>query len=385
MKSRIILGVIVFFLLTPLWMRIVWQFQPRKNLNIVIVDKTVLNENASKHRSINWILDHEKIAKRDNSFYDISKDYYGFFPGENENFNTVDFDNLNDDEIDSITTANDFLYYCDTYGVWSSEWYTHRRSQGRGLNVYGGLSEKDVLIMLKFKAQKKTIVAEFNILGVPTTNDVRQRFENLFGIHWEGWIARHITSLDTTDNPDLPRWIVQSYMDQNGGKWNFKKEGMLFVHEDGRVFAMEADVELENAIPTLKTLPASAKQYNVPEELIYPYWIEVVQLLDSANSIEATFNLHPSPAGEELLKKNNVPKSFPAVISHKGNYTFYYFAGDFADNPTKFRFSKLWGVTPLKFLMYNVKDNTDRNRFFWEYYLPLMQSILGKAVSDAKK
>ncbi|MCX6276254.1 MAG: hypothetical protein NTV09_13720 [Bacteroidetes bacterium] len=60
MKSRLILWTLVFFLLTPAWMRLAWEFTPRKVMNLMIVDKTVLNSSSVKHRSVNWVLDHEK-------------------------------------------------------------------------------------------------------------------------------------------------------------------------------------------------------------------------------------------------------------------------------------------------------------------------------------
>jgi len=77
-----------------------------------------------------------------------------------------------------------------------------------------------------------------------------------------------------------------------------------------------------------------------------------------------------------VLRKNGIPRVFPAIVHRNKGYIFYYFCGDFADNPTKFRFAKLDGITGLKFLLYNAKDRTDRNRFFWEFYLPMMQNIL---------
>ena len=107
MKSRLILLFIVVFLATPLWMRIAWEFSPEKKLNVLIVDKTVLNANSYKHRSINWILDHEKYVKADASFYNINKDYFGFFPKDDERYEIRDFDNLNEPEVDSMALAND--------------------------------------------------------------------------------------------------------------------------------------------------------------------------------------------------------------------------------------------------------------------------------------
>ncbi|HRS38839.1 MAG TPA: hypothetical protein P5292_06630, partial [Bacteroidia bacterium] len=86
-----------------------------------------------------------------------------------------------------------------------------------------------------------------------------------------------------------------------------------------------------------------------------------------------------------VIVQKRIPKIFPAIIRRTGDYRFYYFCGDFADNPTKFRFAKLRGITGMKFLMYNAVDVTDRNRFFWEFYLPMMQRILREAWMESPR
>ena len=55
--------IILILLATPLWMRLAWEIGSKKALNLLIVDKTVLNSNSYKHRSVNWILDYEKYTK----------------------------------------------------------------------------------------------------------------------------------------------------------------------------------------------------------------------------------------------------------------------------------------------------------------------------------
>lgn len=376
MKSKYILRVFVVLLLTPLWMRIIWQFIPTRQVSVIIIDKTVKDDTHAKHRSLNWILNLRKYVKRDGSSYEIDKDYFGFFPGEDEQYLIKDFDNMSDAEVDSIAGENDMCYFTDTYGVWSDEWYRRKSRLEKSINIYGGLSEKDVLLMLKMKAQKKLVIAEFNILGVPTPTTVKNRFEELFGLKSSGWIGRYITTLDTTNNPDLPQWIVSAYKQQNNGDWKFRKEGMILVNDTGKVIILEAEAELSEAIPDLYTNASSAKRYNLPEQIIYPYWMEIVSTYSPESKVISEFTINTNNAGDAILKANNIPKRFPAIISHDAEYRFYYFAGDFADNPTKFRFSKLWGMRPLRFLMYNAIDKTDRNRFFWEFYQPLMEKIL---------
>ena len=376
MKSGTILWGILIILATPLWMRLAWEIGNKKALNILIVDKTVLNSNSYEHRSVNWILDYEKYTKSNGSFYDINKDYYGFFPGENERYQIRDFEKMNETDLDSVASVYDMVYFTDTYGVLGNEWYLHRDINDNSESIYGGLSEKDILFLRKMKEKNKPIITEYNTMGYPTPLEIRKNFEQMFGIEWTGWLARYIVSLDTVNNPDLPKWIVRKHKREHNGAWNFKGEGMLFMHRSGRIVVMEKGRYLNDAIPVIRTEKRYQSRLDVPGEIIYPYWIEITQSKSDTNQVLSNFNLETTREGEEVLRKNGIPKVFPAIIHRNKDCIFYYFCGDFADNPTKFRFAKLDGITGLKFLLYNAKDRTDRNRFFWEFYLPMMQTIL---------
>ncbi len=382
MKSRNILFLIVFLLATPLWMRLSWEIVRKKSLNLAIVDKTVVNSNSYKHRSINWILDYEKYTRSNGSYYEIDKDYFGFFPSENEKYNIHDFEKMSESDLDSMAAVYDAIYFTDTYGVLENEWYRHRDRNENSISIYGGLSEKDLLFLKKMKERSKPVLAEFNTIAFPTPLDVRLNFESMFGIKWTGWMARYISSLDTLNNPDLPHWIVDKYKKENSGTWNFKKEGMLFIHESGKVLVLEKDNELREAIPKIYTDKKYQGRFDIPLKIIYPYWIDIVLNQNDTNQIVSSYFIETSGKGEELLKSNGIPSSFPAIINRDIGYTFYYFCGDFADNPTKFRFAKLFGIKGLKFLMYNAVDVTDRNRFFWEFYLPMMQSIFNETYKN---
>jgi len=385
MKSRIILAIIIIILATPLWMRISWEFSPVKSLNLLIVDKTVLNSNSFKHRSVNWILDHEKYAKPDGNYYDINKDYYGFFPGEDEEYTIEDLEKMNDPEVDSVAQTYDMVYFTDTYGVLGNEWYKHRDVNEISESIYGGMSEKDLLLMTKMKEKRKPVLVEFNSIGFPTPYDVRRNFEKLFNIEWTGWIARYIASLDTINNPDLPKWVVRSYKKQHFGRWNFKKEGLIFVHENGKVVILESGKDLADPVPNIYTEKKYQNEYDVPSIQIYPYWMDIMESTNDSNEIVSKYVLGTTVEGEKILAQHRIPKIFPAIIRRNQDYRFYYFCGDFADNPTKFRFAKLDGISGLKFLMYNAVDVTDRNRFFWEFYLPMMQNILNDTYRSSER
>lgn len=342
----------------------------------MIVDKTVINSNSIKHRSVNWILDYEKFTRKNGEFYDISKDYFGFFPDEDEKYQIHDFEKMDDIDLDSLSAVYDMAYFTDTYGVMGNEWYRHRDINETSKSIYGGLSEKDIVLLRKLKKRNKPIITEYNTMGFPTPFDVRKSFQDMFGLEWTGWMGRYIASLDTINNPDLPKWIVLAFRNQNKQSWTYKEEGMIFFHIDGRVAVLEKGRHLNNPMPQIYTDKKNQTEYNVPGTMIYPFWIDIVTNKNDSNEVISKYLLSPTWEGAKLLAKYNIPKIFPAIIHRSKPYTFYYFCGDFADNPTKFRFAKLEGITGLKFLMYNAVDITDRNRFFWEFYMPMMQSIM---------
>jgi hypothetical protein len=54
----------------------------------------------------------------------------------------------------------------------------------------------------------------------------------------------------------------------------------------------------------------------------------------------------------------------------------YYFAGDFVDNPIKANSYHYFGIAKLWRMLLTAEDISQRNSFFWNFYHPLMASIL---------
>ena len=83
MKKPLLITIIVLvvILLLPAIGFFGWFFKEKKPLDIVILDKTVPTLDRNNHRSLTWILSHDRIVKADNNRkYLLRKDYYGFFP-----------------------------------------------------------------------------------------------------------------------------------------------------------------------------------------------------------------------------------------------------------------------------------------------------------------
>jgi hypothetical protein len=176
MKLRVVLiNILIFtFLLLPLLMWTAWQLTPSKQLNILIVDKTVLTPDAREHRSLNWVLTYKKFVKSNGDLYKPAKDYMGFFPGKKKRFTIHDLKEMTESQIDSISDHYDAVYYTDSYGIYYNEWYRDTLETEHSEKVYGGLDENDFLLIQKMKEKNKLVIAEFNFLASPTHYRIRR-------------------------------------------------------------------------------------------------------------------------------------------------------------------------------------------------------------------
>ena len=101
------------------------------------------------------------------------------------------------------------------------------------------------------------------------------------------------------------------------------------------------------------------------------------------NDVVSVFEIYPNKHGESILKAYNIPTHFPAMLEHYStDYKFFYFSGDFADNPIKDYLAQMKGVWYLSPMFYTRDDLTSRTGFFWEYYTPVMSRILNRYYSD---
>jgi len=377
MRYAKILGwfVLVMLLPFPLWMYIAWNLSATKPFPVVIIDKTVLTREAKEHESFNWILTNEKFVKQNGDPYSITKDYYGFFPKNNKKFSVQGLENFNPEQIDSLANASQAVYVTDTYGIFSSEWYTQKEQTEHSSLVYGGMSTVDLMFLQKMKEKKKLIITEFNSVASPTSDVVRADFEEMFGLRWTGWTGRYFESLDTITNKELPRWLIREYKRQHNNSWRFKNSGIAFVHLDNRVEILENKTHLAQEVPYLLTNEENSERFGLPAKFKYPYWFDVM-LTQRTNNVLSVYSIYTNAKGDSLLRINGIPKVFPAVIEHKGDYTFYYFAGDFCDNPVDQFAATMKGIRLFKWFFYNSKEVPERRSFFWEYYSPLVTKIL---------
>ncbi len=344
---------------------------------VAIVDKTVMTSDGQEHISLTWILNHERLTKTSKKRYNISHDYFGFFPQDNEKFRLKGLERFSSSQLTQLSEDADLTYFTDTYGIYKKEWYNEHNDQRSSGILYGGLSDKDLDFITLMKAKHKLIITEFNTIGSPTTPENRSKFEKMFGMHWTGWTARYFDSLDTLKNTELPKWLIKNYKRANSNKWTFRRAGIAFVSDFDQVVILEDTTHLTNDLPMIVTTKYGVEKYGLPERIKYPFWFDVIVPDHKFVQNVSNFEISTNANGKAELKKYGIPLSFPAVLEHKGNdYRFYYFSGDFCDNPLSMTSSYFKGIEFFKFMLYDTEDNMERKSFFWNFYKPLITTIL---------
>ncbi|MGF7230625.1 hypothetical protein [Arachidicoccus sp.] len=371
---RIFFGAII---LAPILAWLIWLFSPKRKLVIAIIDKTELNKNGQERISLDWILNYEKFTKTRTKLYNAGDDYYGFDPKKNGRYRLKGLENFTNDQIEQLSEISDATFFTDTYGVYNNEWDGHIKMDERSVKIYGGMSSQDMAYLEKMKARKKLILAEFNDIGSPTSSEIRSQFETLFGVHWTGWVARYFENLDTSQNKEIPRWLIKNYLQQHGNKWPFHKGGIGFVNQNDQIEILGSETDLTNPVPQIRTFKYGQEKFNLPHFIKYSYWLDIMTYNDSINHAISAYEIHTTRKGAKILQQNNIPDKFAAVIMHnQKDYKFYYFCGDFTDNPIKHRSSYFKGIPFISPLFYDVSNPNERKSFFWQYYRPMVTKIL---------
>jgi hypothetical protein len=365
-------------LIVPLISWLVWLCWPKVPIKLLIMDKTVLDDRVPEHLSLSWVLTHERYTNPNLQSYDPVTDYMGFKPTNRPKFNTDDLENFSMKELGALGNTFDGIYYIDTYGIYANEWFDKGSINEHSGLVYGGLTAKDAHLIVQHYQAKKLTLLEFNLLASPTEAGPRQKVEEALGFRFTGWTGRVFDNLDTTNNPDLPRWVFRMYKEQHQGRYGFAGPGFVIVHENGTIDILADQKDLVTLVPTIVSSPQMQTEYGVPATMPYPFWIDIVEPT-SDTKVMARYELNPNSKGDSILRLHRIPKTFAAAMQLGGRSNAWYFCGDWSDNPIPYNNTYFAGVQHISFLFYPILDDTDRRRFFWKYYHPLIRQILANS------
>jgi hypothetical protein len=371
-----ILAIIIPILLLSF---LTWYYMEKKAYRIYILDKTVLNQKYSEHKSFNWILNSNRITKENGKPYSVSNDYYGFKPVRTRQPKEYQIKRLDLYEILSFSDDIDMVYYIDSYGVSYEDWYEKPADKLHSSLIYGGINQNDYLLLNEMKRKNKLIITEFNLLGSPTSDLNRHKIETLFDFYWTGWTGCYYRSLNIA-NPNIPGWITALYEKKYSKKWNFTGQGIIFVNENGNIVVLQNDIHLNSSYMKIVSGEYGKKEYGLPDYQYYSFWFDVINPGES-NTVVASYQLDLTKQGKDELNKAMIPYNFPAVIEHLNDYKFYYLAGDFSDRDMFYSSSYFRGVSHVA-KVFSLKNSNSKNSFFWRFYQPLVENILKKNMGN---
>ena len=369
---RYIFGIMI---LAPTIMFVAWVLTTKKPLQVAVINKSVPDMERTEHAALFWMLKHQRVVNEQGEFYDKYSDYFGFHPRLGWDFVLNDFDDMDSLELDSMVQGLDLAYYADAYGVYSHDYGGDPADRNQLL--YGGVSDSDLEFLKHAQHHELPVITEFSLFGTPTTRHARAALDSLFGVRSSGWLGRYFKSLDTTGQHALPEWVVDLYL-KKYEEWPFWDSGIVLVR-GADIVILEYGTHLLVETLLIETQDVYAQQYDLPPRVAYPFWFDIVGSPSRENRVVSIFHLPVNEAGAEILEIHDIPEMFPAVLHHPGpGQVYYYFAGDFSDNPVADHTAHFKGIALFQSFFYDRNRADDRRQFFWLYYRPLMRTILAQ-------
>ncbi len=377
--AKITIWVVASIMLAFLLLHLGWRFTSSTPLHVYILDKTVTKLTRPEHKSLVWVLNHERFSKSNTRYYSNNTDYYGFFPIDLKQ-ETFDFKSIRINEVDEYSNNYDALYYADCYGVQSFEWYKGKAKPIQSQKVFGGLNQNDYLLMKSMLDKGKLVIAEYNMFSTPTNALVRIKTEELLEVTWKGWSGKFFTTFNTSAPQGPPVWMKNLFESQHLGTWPTDKKGIILINNDGLIEVLIQGEDLNQAIPTLKSNNKTSERFGVAKQVNYEKWFEFIDA--GSNKTLAHFNIDVSPQGAEKLQRIGLKPEFPAVIERSVQGKAFYFCGDFAENPAHLWTAKLAGGSFINHFL-NRFGSTNEAVFFKQYYQPLVTNILKEYAEQA--
>jgi hypothetical protein len=357
-----------------------WNFQEKKPIDIILVDKTVPTLDRDHHKSFSWILLNGRFVKKENNeCYSYIKDYYGFSPKRPLKEKQWERNDYRLTDLISLAEKNDAVYFADTYGVFFNDWYEGINKSRKSRKLYGGLNNNDFLLIKEMKDRNKLIILEYNSFDYPTAQFESVRTQEKLGLTFSGWTGRYFSSLDST-SLDFPIWMTSMYRKQFKHPWTFTKPGIVILREK-EIIVLEQGTHLKNAMPHIITAPSYCKKFGVTPSVAFDKWFDIIDPLQ--NNIVSEFNIETNSMGDTLLASNGLVNRFPAVVQDSVSKRTFYFSGDFATNDIHYWTAKFEGVNKLRGFLYSERAD-DPRRFFWLYYRPLITNILSDYCASLK-
>lgn len=369
-KAGIVLGLAAVF--SAPW--VAWQMQAARDLDVVIVDKTVPMRNYREHSSLVWALNHLKVkAPERGNRWQLEKDYIGYYPPAAGGPGGVERVLTGAD-----LAGKDILFIADTYGVYRQDVEESHRKKAADYSprIIGGIEPKEADAIEAFVKNGGTLIGEFNTFATPTPKDVRARMENIFRLKWKGWAGRYFDDLGHPT--DVPAWAHRKWKAQTGKDWDFKGPGWIVDHEESlKLLVLRVDKEVgRKGMRILKT-GDHALTKNVDTDIPFYFWFDVNEAQPGA-TVLAEYKMDLTPEGRKIWQEAGLPLKFPALTAVEYPSLRVYMAGDASDTDLILGPTAIAGRQEFESLGTFKHFQSDQGAFFWELYLPVLRNVFDR-------
>lgn len=363
--AKILLVLLAIIVLIPLFGYFLWVVQKSDKMDLMIVNKTVEKVSENEMRSLNWVLNYNRIVKSSSNSYNYEKDYYGYHP--EPVYENLYIKSFRLDEIETLKDQYEAIIYLDNEGV---------KLSGSGKSkdsYYGGFNQNDYLLLKEMSEAGKMIIAEYNFFSEPTEDLVRfntEQFLDIYSVHWRGKYFNNLEKKKVEKDIGVD-WIT-NYKDMTGEEWLFKGKGIVLINDkQSRILVLPSEEYMTEEFPSIETSGDIASFYKVKESLPYTGWFQIVY--EGKNDVISNFNLNLNEEGRKVLMNSGLESKFPATIALNNPHQ-YFFAGDYSKQWVFLACSKVRIVSDLMHV-YCSSRAKNPSQFFHNYYLPLTSVI----------
>lgn len=373
-KRTISAVTLVVLLVAP---SVCWRLTPLRDVNVVIVDKTLPQPVWREHERVTWWLTHRRVrSPQGEARWLPEQDYVGYNPTTK----------VGTDLDSALLARTDLVYLADAYGVYAGDFLVDDDSTTHGeldpsARIYGGVTLDEVSALEDYVARGGSVIAEFNALEEPTSaTDASDRLGALLGVRYQRWLGRWYSNLASVD--EIPAWMRARYERAYWRPWEFHGPGIVVFAEGSDRIVVIDSTEFTSQWPISIDVkePDDPLMRGVKSGQPYWFWFSGVAATHSGRVL-ASYDLHVTPAAKSRLRAMGFPSTFPAVVRHTGSGVRAYFAGDFADvgvaPPPMMRTRGLdW------FARWQARERNagSQRRFFWRVTIPLWDGMLRETV-----
>lgn len=348
---RIVLAFLIVFSI-PI---IIWFIQPKKQVKVAVIDKSITTENTGD-TGLEWLLNYNKVTDLNEESFEMVEDSYGHLVGKEENPSGMP-ENYQD---------YDLVYLANTAGIEGQDNRGFTTSEWKDI-IDWTLSDKDT-----------TLLAEFNSFGPESEPAVVESASQMIEGDISDWIGRFSSELNYEENPDLPNWLLDNYQ----GDWSYEGPGLILYNQvTNEVVILPQDQYLAEDFKQLAVDFSQEMQdlADLPDQVNYFNWFNIV---DARNDdlVLAHYYLPLNEAGKDKFEEMGLPLELPAILKgHTENDRFIYFTGAFSYLPKKPYIYQAKGLAKS----YQVLEAGQNNAFYWQVFVPLMTQLV-RETNDEK-